>query len=83
MRGSGRAHLLSIARTVARSIPEFQEFASERESRQSARLLSSAAPQGTYGQLWDLDINAVLFNVSILLHADLPGESLLHCCTLR
>lgn len=46
MRASGRAHLLSIARTVARSIPEFQEFASERESRQSARLLSSAAPQG-------------------------------------
>ena len=46
MRASGRAHLLSIARTVARSIPEFQEFVSERESRQSARLLSSAAPQG-------------------------------------
>ena len=51
MRGSGRAHLLSIARTVARSFPESQEFASEREIRQSARLLSSAAPEGTYRQL--------------------------------
>jgi hypothetical protein len=83
MRGSGRAHLFSIACTVARSFPESQEFASEREIRQSARLLSGAAPEGTYRQLQDLDINAALFNVSILLHADLPGKSPFHCCALR